>query len=209
MTYQVKTVYPKEESVKDNKFTERTFNEFIEDVDSTEVIDIYNSLLSQGYSVTASFNPADIDSDGEVLDVFEIAKKLELAGIPYKATLKLKKAEGDYELMLKLAKAIESYGYDFDFVLKGKVNEHSTIDFEKQKSWFDPDFSKFEIKPKVKSDDINELKSLYDLLVKDNYNVSIGLVAKVKKDDDEAFSAQLDSYPDGTEVVFKLKDAEL
>ena len=208
MTYAIKIVYPKEEAVEDKKMTERTFHEYIDDVETDEVIQNYKSLLSQGYSIKASFLPPVLSEKGKKLDAFAIAKKFELAGIPYSAVLKLK-ASGDYEAMSKVATIIEREGFDFEFTVKGKVNENSTIDFAKESTWFDKDFSKFDIKPKIKSSDIADLKSVYDSLVKEKYEVSISLTPKAKKDNDDAFANQLVSYPDETLVIFKLADAEL
>ena len=38
MTYQVKIIYPKEEALESNKLTERTFNEYMDDLEAEEVI---------------------------------------------------------------------------------------------------------------------------------------------------------------------------
>lgn len=55
-----------------------------------------------------------------------IAGRLELAGIPYKATLKLK-ASGDYESMVKIAKMIEQQDYDYDISAKLQIRENSSL----------------------------------------------------------------------------------
>ena len=98
MTYQVKIIYPKEEAAENNKLTERTFNEFIDGLELEEVITQYEQLLTKGYSISVNFAPPQLDDKGTEPDPFMIAGRLELAGIPYKATLKLK-ASGDYESM--------------------------------------------------------------------------------------------------------------
>ena len=96
MTYQVKIIYPKEEALESNKLTERTFNEYIDDLETEEVIEQYEQLLTKGYSISVNFTPPQVDKEGEEQDPFKIAESFELAGIPYKATLKLK-ASGSYE----------------------------------------------------------------------------------------------------------------
>lgn len=206
MQYILKTSYPKEEAVEGKKLTERTFNEFINDLEEDEVIKQYDQLLSEGYSVSVTFQPPTYSLQGEETDPFVIARQFELAGISYKATLKVK-ASGTYEDMLKVGKMIEQQGYDYDISIKLKVNENSPVDFEKESSWFDSEFAKYSVLPKASSQDIMDLKSLYDQLSEAYYKPEISLKAKVRKDDDETFATQLAAYPEGTVVSFKLKDA--
>ncbi|QQC73744.1 hypothetical protein I6I20_02975 [Lactococcus garvieae] len=206
MQYILKTSYPKEEAVEGRKLTERTFNEFVSDLEQDEVIEQYEQLLAEGYSVSVTFQPPTYSLQGEETDPFVIAEQFELAGISYKATLKLK-ASGTYEDMLKVAKMIEQQGYDYDISIKLKVNENSPVDFEKESSWFDSEFAKYSVLPKASSQDIRDLKSLYDQLSEAYYKPEISLKAKVRKDDDETFATQLAAYPEGTVVSFKLKDA--
>lgn len=205
MQYTLKTSYPKEEAVEGKKLTERTFNEFINDLEEDEVIKRYEQFLTEGYSVSVTFQPPSYSLQGEETDPFVIAKQFELAGISYKATLKVK-ASGTYEDMLKVGKMIEQQGYDYDISIKLKVNENSPVDFEKESSWFDSEFAKYSVLPKASSQDIMDLKSLYDQLSEAYYKPEISLKAKVRKDDDETFATQLAAYPEGTVVSFKLKD---
>ena len=197
MTYQVKIIYPKEEAAENNKLTERTFNEFIDGLELEEVITQYEQLLTKGYSISVNFAPPQLDDKGTEPDPFMIAGRLELAGIPYKATLKLK-ASGDYESMVKIAKMIEQ-----------QIRENSSVDFEKEGSWFDKDYTKYTILPKASSQDIADLKTLYDALVEEHQKVTINIKAKVKKDDDDSFANQLAAYPPETMVIFKLTDADI
>lgn len=206
MQYILKTSYPKEEAVEGRKLTERTFNEFVSDLEQDEVIKQYEQLLAEGYSVNVTFQPPEYSLQGEETDPFVIARQFELAGISYKATLKVK-ASGTYEDMLKVGKMIEQQGYDYDISIKLKVNENSPVDFEKENSWFDSEFAKYSVLPKASSQDIMDLKSLYDQLSEAYYKPEISLKAKVRKDDDETFATQLAAYPEGTVVSFKLKDA--
>lgn len=206
MTYTIKTSYPKEEALEANKLTERTFNEYLDDIEKPEVISQYNQLLTQGYSIGVSFIPPKINKEGVEDDPFKIAESFELAGIGYKATLKLK-ASGTYEDMLKVAKMIEREGYDYDINVKLNINENSPVDFEKESSWFDPEYAKYTVTPKASSQDIADLRSLFDMLSEEHYDVSINLKAKVKKDDDDSFASQLEAYPSGTQIMFKLTDA--
>jgi len=122
MPYQVKIIYPKEEAAENNKLTERTFNEFIDELETPEVITQYEQLLTRGYSISVNFAPPELDEKGGELDPFKIAGRFELAGIPYKATLKLK-ASGNYEAMAKVAKIIEQQGFDYDISVKLQISE--------------------------------------------------------------------------------------
>ncbi|WNN67406.1 hypothetical protein [Lactococcus lactis] len=208
MTYQIKTIFPKEETAEKNKLTERTINEFIVDMNGDEVKKYYNSLLVRGYSVGVKFTPPELSEEGKEQDPFAIAERLELAGIPYKATLKLK-AKGDYESIVKIAKLIEQQDYDYDISAKLMIRENSSVDFERLDSWFDKDYTKYTILPKAASQDIMDLETLYDALVEEHQKVSINIKAKVKKDDDDVFATQLVSYPDNTLIEFKLTDADI
>ncbi|RZI49385.1 hypothetical protein [Lactococcus kimchii] len=208
MTYQVKIIYPKEEAAENNKLTERTFNEFIDGLELEEVVSQYEQLLTRGYSIGVNFAPPALDDKGAEADPFAIAGRFELAGIPYKATLKLK-AAGNYEAMVKIAKLIEQQGFDYDISAKLQIRENSSVDFEKEGSWFDEDYAKYTVLPKASSQDIADLRSIYDQLVEEHQKVTITLKAKVKKDDDDTFANQLSAYPPETLVIFKLSDADV
>ncbi|MDG4984378.1 hypothetical protein OGZ51_09505 [Lactococcus lactis] len=208
MTYQIKTIFPKEETAENNKVTERSTNEFIVDMSADEVKKYYISLLTRGYSVSVTFSPPELSEAGKEQDPFAIAERLELAAIPYKATLKLK-AKGDYESIVKITKLVEQQDYDYDISAKLMIRENSSVDFERLDSWFDKDYTKYTILPKASSQDIMDLKTLYDALVEEHQKVSINIKAKVKKDDDDVFATQLVSYPDNTLIEFKLSDADI
>ena len=208
MTYQVKIIYPKEEALESNKLTERTFNEYMDDLEAEEVIKQYEQLLTEGYSISVNFFPPQVDKEGSEQDPFKIAESFELAGITYKATLKLK-ASGTYEDMVKIAKMIEQQGYDYSITVKLQVNENSPVDFEKESSWFDSEYAKYTVLPKASSQDIADLPAREDILAEEHYKVSINLKAKVKKDDDDSFASQLAAYPAETLVTFKLSDANI
>lgn len=208
MAYQVKIIYPKEEAAENNKLTERTFSEFVEELETADVIAQYEQLLTRGYSIATSFFPPELDDNGGQSNPFEIAGKLDLAGIPYKATLKLK-AAGSYESMLRVAKMIENAGFDYDISVKLKIRETSPVDFEKEGTWFDDEYAKYTVLPKATVQDIAELKSLYDQLFEDHQRVNITIKAKVPKDDDDSFANQLAVYPDDTLITFKLTDADV
>ncbi|GBG97240.1 hypothetical protein [Lactococcus termiticola] len=208
MTYQIKIIYPKEESAESNKMTERTYNEIIEGLDNLEVVAQYENLLSRGYSINVTFTPPEVTDQGEDADPFEIANRFDMAGIPYKATLKLK-ASGNYEAMSKIAKMIEAQDFDYDVSVKLNIKEASPVDFEKEATWFDRDYAKYTILPKASSQDIANLKSLYEQLLEENLKVTIALKAKVPKDDNDSFADQLAAYPDETTIAFRLSDANI
>lgn len=207
MTYQLKVVYPKQESVESNKLTELTQNEFFDDVSTEDAIKMYKNLLMYGYSISTSFTPPEIVED-EDFDAFVVAENLELAGLPYTATIKLT-SKTDYERALEIAKIIENQGFDYEISAKLRINENSPVDFAKESTWFDSEFAKYTVLPKAKSYDIMDLKSLYDTLLEMNLKVSISLKMRTKKDNDEVFEQQLDSYPEDTLITFKLKDADI
>ena len=208
MAYQVKIIYPKEEAAEGGKLTERTLSEFVEELETAGVIAQYEALLTRGYSIAATFLPPELDEAGAESDPFAIAGKLDLAGIPYKATLKLK-AAGTYEAMAKVAKMIEAAGFDYDISVKLKIRETSPVDFEKEGTWFDDEYAKYTVLPRAAVQDIAELKSLYDQLFEDHQKVTIAIKAKVPKDDDDSFANQLAVYPDDTLVTLKLSDADV
>ena len=208
MAYQVKIIYPKEEAAEGGKLTERTLSEYVQELETADVLTQYEQLQTRGYSITATFQPPEEDATGEDNDPFAIAGRLELAGIPYRATLKLK-AAGPYENMAKLVKLIEAAGFDYDISVKLKIRETSPVDFEKEGTWFDKEYAKYTVLPKAAVQDIAELRSLYDQLVEEHQKVSITIKAKVPKDDDDSFANQLAAYPADTLIVFKLSDAEL
>ncbi len=62
-----------------------------------------------------------------------------------------------------------------------QIRENSSVDFEKEGSWFDKDYTKYTILPKASSQDIADLKTLYDALVEEHQKVTINIKAKVKK----------------------------
>ena len=208
MSYSVKISYPKEESALQNKTTERRVQEFLEELDLNQVIEEYGKCLTKGYSVSPTFTPPDEESSGEEADPFAIALKLDLAAIPYKASLKIK-ASGSYEAISQIAKMIESQGFDFDISVKLKINENSPVNFDKTATWLDDKYAKYTVLPKANVSDIKELKSLYDLLMEARQDVKINLKPKVKKDDDDEFATQLAAYPDGTLITLRLTDADI
>lgn len=208
MTYQVKIIYPKEEAAEDNKMTERTFNEVIDGLETAEVQTQYEKLLARGYSITVNFAPPQLDETGAELNPFEIAERFELAGIPYKATLKLK-AAGTYGEMVKIAKMIEQQGFDYDISVKLKIRETSAVDFDKMGTWLDDEHAKYTVLPKASAQDIGELRTLFERLSEDHQKVTIALKAKVQKDDDDSFASQLAAYPPETLVIFRLSDADI
>ena len=207
MTYQLKVIYPKQESIESNKFTERSHNELIDDVSAEDAIKTYKDLLVQGYSIATSFTPPEIVED-EDFDAFVVAKNLELAGLPYTATIKLK-SKTDYEQAKAITRIIEQQGFDYSVTAKLNINENSPVDFEKESTWFDSEYASYSVLPKAKSYDIMDLKSLYETLSDMNLKVSISLKMRTKKDNDEVFEQQLDSYPDDTLIILKLKDADI
>ena len=67
------------------------------------------------------------------------------------------------------------------------------------------------VSPKARTDNIDNLKSLFDTLDQKGYEVEITIKPKAPKaddmdDEDDSFANQLSAYPDGTLVTFKLTE---
>lgn len=208
MAYEIKIGYPKEETMdnEQHKFVTTSRQEMITAETQDVVISRYNDLQRQGFNVTVAFktNP---DGDEDEVSPFDIASKLTQAGIDYKATLKVKNSS-DYKQMLDLANMIEQHGYDFNVDVKMKINDDSSININRESTWVASEDAAFKVTPKASSDDINELKSLFDQLADNGYDVTIDVKPKKQSTDEDDFATQLSVYPDDTTVIFTLHDAE-
>ena len=209
MSYNVKTIFPKEESIEKNtqKYVTTSRQELASEKELDEVLSLYNDYQRQGFNVSVGFKPpVDTDEGEEPVSVFEVAEQLTLAGIDYKATLKLK-FSGSYDDMLHVARSVEQQGYDYVVDAKLKINEDSVINIDKINTWSAED-AVYKVTPKASSDDINELRGLYDVLSENDYDVTIDIKPKKQSTDEDDFGTQLAAYPDGTELTFTLKDSE-
>lgn len=207
MTYNIKTVYPKEEQMNSNENTFTTTRKQALAGDKTydEVLMAYETYQRQGYNVTTAITlPEEID---EEVSPFEIAERLTTSGIDYKATLKVKNS-GTYETAIVLARTIEQYAYDFVMDIKMKINEDSPVNIDNEASWMDPDYAVYKVTPKATATDINELKSLYEAIEELGYVSTIDIKPKKKSGDEDDFATQLSAYPEGAEITFTLKDSE-
>lgn len=208
--YNTKTKYPKEESVETQDAayvtTRREKNSM--EIEGEEVIRMYTDYLRAGYKVNVQFDaPKEIETD---ITPFEIAQQLTEQGIDYTATLKIKN-KSEYDDAVELGRAIEFAGFDYDATVTMKINEDSSINLEDETTWPTSDDAKFKVTPKAKSDNINELQSLYERLEQLECDVVIDIKPKKDKDaedDAESFATQLLAFPEGTTVVFTLQDSE-
>ena len=207
MTYNIKTVYPKEEQMNSNEntFTTTRKQELAGDKTYDDVLMAYETYQRQGYNVSTTITlPNEID---EEVSPFEIAERLTTSGIDYKATLKVKNS-GTYETAIELARIVERYAYDFVMDIKMKINEDSPINIDNEASWMDTDYAVYKVTPKATATDINELKSLYEAIEELGYVSTIDIKPKKKSGDEDDFATQLSAYPEGAEITFTLKDSE-
>lgn len=209
--YEVKTTFPADESVEDNKYTTTKRNVLMSDVETADVVKLFNSYRTGGYKVGVSFKQPEDGDTGEAADPFTVAENLTKQGIDYKATLK-SKSKGAYDDMLDLMHLIEASGFDMTVNVQLKINEETSLNVDDPASWSDQD-AVIKVTPKASSTDINELKDLYDNLDNKGYEVEITVKPKMPKDDDmdsenNGFASQLSAYPTGTTVNFNLTQDE-
>ncbi|MCT7821098.1 hypothetical protein L2784_10080 [Lactobacillus crispatus] len=207
--YNVKTVFPVDETVKGNKQTTTKHTDILTEVGSSDVVKLFKSYREGNYKVSCYFQaPIKKEKKNEELSTpFDVAKSLAKQGIDYRATLKIK-SKGSYQDMLKAMHLVESEGFDMTVNVKLKINDQTTTNIDDEHTWVDED-PQFKVTPKTGTNNINELKSLYASLNKKGYETIIDIKPKAPKADDmdskdDAFATQLLAYPDGTMVKFKL-----
>lgn len=211
-TFDTKTVFPALENVKGKKHTTTKQVDSEEEVEKADVVKLYDSYRAGGYKVSVTFlAPPDKDQkEDEVVSPFEVAEQLAKQGIDYKASLKVK-SKGEYGDMVEVFKLIESEGYDYNVTATLKVNKNTTTNIDNPDSWTDEEANVFRVSPKASTDNIDNLKSLFDTLDQKGYEVEITIKPKAPKaddmdDEDDSFANQLSAYPDGTLVTFKLTE---
>lgn len=211
-TFDTKTVFPALENVKGKKHTTTKQVDSEEKVEKADVVKLYDSYRAGGYKVSVTFlAPLDKDQkEDEVVSPFEVAEQLAKQGIDYKASLKVK-SKGEYGDMVEVFKLIESEGYDYNVTATLKVNKNTTTNIDNPDSWTDEEANVFRVSPKASTDNIDNLKSLFDTLDQKGYEVEITIKPKAPKaddmdDEDDSFANQLSAYPDGTLVTFKLTE---
>lgn len=213
--FSVKTTYPQNEDVDSTgKTTITKHSELLNDLNDEQVMKLYKDYLRQGYGMSVRFKSNNDKKNGkkEERSPFDIAKDLEKNDIEYKATLKLPD-KGAYNDMLPAIKLLGAEGFDLNASLTLKENEKTTIRLNDPSTWSDED-AVIKLSPKASTKNIDELKSIYDRLKDKGYSVDIEIKPKVDKDkdgeeQDDDFAAQLKAYPNGTEIDFTLKEANL
>lgn len=207
--YTITTKFPKEEEMDNSnaKFVTRSRQEIISVESAGDVIELYNKYKS-AYSVTVAMAAPPDDGEKEI-SPFEIAEELTKNGIDYKATLKVKNGQ-NFEDAQKIINIIDSSDFDYTADIKLKINEATTANIRYPDTWIEDEKATIKLTPKAAVIDINELKPLYDQLKEENFEVTIDIKPKANSTDDEAsdFASQLAAYPDGTEIIFTLKDGE-
>lgn len=197
MGYLIKTKFPNQENFEDKKTTVIKHNEDFELETIDDVITLYNEYERQGYKINVKYESSDEKSP------FDIAHDFDMAGIAYKATLKLD-VKGDYQSIIDIAKIIEQHGFDLSMDIKLKIDETSPVNLDDETTWMG-DGARYKVTPKVTSDNIEDLKGLYD----DLQSIAPIINVKPKKQTStEDFATQLRIYPDNTQIVFTLKESE-
>ena len=141
-----------------------------------------------------------------MIDPFEFANNLERAGINYTSTLNIKD-KGTYDMIHPVASIIENYGFDYDVAILLKINDESTVNFDREGTWMSPTDAEYQIKSKARTKNIAELQGLYESLANTNVTSEIIVTPKSPKVEDEVASI-LSLCQEGTVVKFTLKDAE-
>lgn len=199
MNLYVKINYPNVESPGDLLTVEKCTKEG--DMSIDEILELYQQFERQGYRVSTKIDTKDID-----MDPFEFAENLERVGIGYTSTLNIKD-KGTYDMIHPVASIIENYGFDYDVVILLKINEESTVNFDREGTWMSPTDAEYQIKSKARTKNINELHGLYEALATTNVTSEIIVTPKSPKTEDEVASI-LSLCQEGTVVKFTLKDVE-
>ena len=199
MNLYVKINYPNVESHGDLLTVEKCTKEG--DMSLDEILELYRQFERQGYRVSTKIDTKDL-----MIDPFEFANNLERAGINYTSTLNIKD-KGTYDMIHPVASIIENYGFDYDVAILLKINDESTVNFDREGTWMSPTDAEYQIKSKARTKNIAELQGLYESLANTNVTSEIIVTPKSPKVEDEVASI-LSLCQDGTVVKFTLKDAE-
>ena len=199
MNLYVKINYPNVESHGDLLTVEKCTKEG--DMSLDEILELYRQFERQGYRVSTKIDTKDL-----MIDPFEFANNLERAGINYTSTLNIKD-KGTYDMIHPVASIIENYGFDYDVAILLKINDESTVNFDREGTWMSPTDAEYQIKSKARTKNIAELQGLYESLANTNVTSEIIVTPKSPKVDDEVASI-LSLCQEGTVVKFTLKDAE-
>lgn len=199
MNLYVKINYPNVESHGDLLTVEKCTKEG--DMSLDEILELYRQFERQGYRVSTKIDTKDL-----MIDPFEFANNLERAGINYTSTLNIKD-KGTYDMIHPVASIIENYGFDYDVAILLKINDESTVNFDREGTWMSPTDAEYQIKSKARTKNIAELQGLYESLANTNVTSEIIVTPKSPKVEDEVVSI-LSLCQEGTVVKFTLKDAE-
>lgn len=199
MNLYVKINYPNVESHGDLLTVEKCTKEG--DMSLDEILELYRQFERQGYRVSTKIDTKDL-----MIDPFEFANNLERAGINYTSTLNIKD-KGTYDMIHPVASIIENYGFDYDVAILLKINDESTVNFDREGTWISPTDAEYQIKSKARTKNIAELQGLYESLANTNVTSEIIVTPKSPKVEDEVASI-LSLCQEGTVVKFTLKDAE-
>lgn len=210
--FEVKTIFPVDTNVTKNHESTIKKTDYAYGVKLVEVVNMYNKYREADYKVSVSFTaPAkkDESSDQEFATPFDVGHALSKEGVDYHACLKLK-TKGSYEDMLDVMHLIEAEGFDLIVNIELKINENTDLNVDNVKSWTNED-AIYKITPKASSNNVDELKSLYDELNDKGYEADISIKPAAPKKDDmgeenNTLANQLAAYPEGTLVTFRLSE---
>lgn len=143
MNLYVKINYPNVESPGDLLTVEKCTKEG--DMSLDEILELYRQFERQGYRVSTKIDTKDL-----MIDPFEFANNLERAGINYTSTLNIKD-KGTYDMIHPVASIIENYGFDYDVAILLKINDESTVNFDREGTWMSPTDAEYQIKSKART----------------------------------------------------------
>ena len=118
-----------------------------------------------------------------------------------------KSNRGSYDEVLPISQIAFQQGYDYEVGVTLKINDESTVDFDKESTWFSPEDAIYIVKPKVSGKHLNEMVPIYERLLDQGFDVTFDIKPSSAETDDD-FSKQLSAYPEGTEITMVLSDAE-
>lgn len=211
-SFEVKTIFPVDTNVTKTHESTIKKTDYVYGVKLAEVINMFNKYREADYKVSVSFTTPTIEDKGankELVTPFDIGHALSKEGVDYRASLKLK-TKGSYEDMLNVMHLIETEGFNMIVNIELKINEKTDLNIDNVKSWTNED-AIYKITPKASSNNVDDLKSLYNELNDKGYETDISIKPAVPKKDDmdeenNTLANQLAAYPEGTLVTFKLSE---
>lgn len=208
--YTVKIKFPVDEEEKKSQLIETKRVETFDSLTLPAVTELYNKYLEAGYKISATFNPPD-DNNDEIATPFDMSDSLTKQGIDYKASLKIK-TKGAFADMEKAIQLLDADALDYNLTATLKISSESSINATNPDTYQNEE-AIYKIAPKINTKNVHELEDLYNNLNDNGYETEIVIKPKMPKKDEisdditDAFSNQLNVYPDNTLVQLNLTQA--